>query len=152
MLAAEEYNAWAGLLYVHANLVRQLDVDLQSAHDISLITYEVLLMLWRADEHQLALADLATLVVLSLSGMSHLIDRLERDRLVVRQRSTEDRRKTYAVLTSEGLTCVQSAHRTHLKGVQLYFLDQLSTADIATLGRCWEQIIPGTQEAIRRNT
>jgi DNA-binding MarR family transcriptional regulator len=150
MLSADEREAWGGLRYVHATLVRQLDADLQSAHGVSLLAYEVLLLLWRAADRRLALADLAGLAVLSLSGMSHLADRLERDRLVLRQRSATDRRQTYAVLTAEGQSLVRAAHRTHREGIRRAFLNRLSPAQIAALGRCWEQIIPGTQLAMRR--
>ena len=113
MLSADERAAWGGLRYVHTTLVRQLDTDLQSAHGVSLLAYEVLLLLWRAADRRLALADLAALAVLSLSGISHLADRLERDRLVLRQPSATDRRQTYAVLTAEGQALVRAAQRTH---------------------------------------
>lgn len=150
MLSADERAAWGGLRYVHATLVRQLDADLQAAHGVSLLAYEVLLLLWRAADRRLALADLAALAVLSLSGMSHLADRLERDRLVLRQPSATDRRQTYAVLTAEGQALVRAAQRTHREGVRRAFLGRLSPAQIAALGRCWEQIIPGDQFAMRR--
>jgi DNA-binding MarR family transcriptional regulator len=150
MLSADERAAWGGLRYVHATLVRQLEADLQSAHGLSLLAYEVLLLLWRAADRRLALADLAALAVLSLSGMSHLADRLERDRLVLRQPSTTDRRQTYAVLTAEGQAMVRAAQRTHREGVRRAFLGRLSPAQIAVLVRCWEQIIPGAQFAMRR--
>jgi DNA-binding MarR family transcriptional regulator len=150
MLSADERTAWGGLRYVHATLVRQLDAELQSEHGVSLLAYEVLLLLWRAADHRLPLADLAALAGLSLSGISHLADRLERDRLVMRQRSATDRRQTYAVLTAAGLALVRAAHRTHREGVRRAFLDRLSPAQITALGRCWEQIIPGAQFAMRR--
>ena len=150
MLSADERAAWGGLRYVHTTLVRQLDTDLQSAHGVSLLAYEVLLLLWRAADRRLALADLAALAVLSLSGMSHLADRLERARLVLRQPSATDRRQTYAVLTAEGLALIRAAHRTHRESIRRAFLDRLSPAQITALGHCWEQIRPGAQSAMRR--
>lgn len=149
MLNASEYTAWAGFLYVHATLVRQLDQALQSAHQLQLSDYEALLFLDLAPDHQLRMSDLARSVVLSLSGVSHLVARLERSGLVVRERAHEDGRGNYARLTQQGRERLYAARETHLQGIRQVFLDHFAPAELEQLGMLWERLVPGTGQAIR---
>lgn len=151
VLLPAEYTAWAGLLYVHANLVRQLDAELQARHQLPLSNYEVLLFLVLAPNRQMRMSELAQSIVLSLSGLSRLVDRLERDGYVVRQQAEEDRRGNYVHLTSQGYERWQAAHATHLAGIRRLFVDRLDAAALELLGNYWERILPGTHAAIEIN-
>ena len=150
MLNAREYTAWAGFLYVHATLVRRLDQALQAAHQLQLTDYEALLFLELAPNHQLRMSDLARNVVLSLSGVSHLVARLERAGLVERQRAREDGRGNYARLTERGRERLAAAHQTHLSGVRAAFLDHFEPSELDQLAQFWECLVPGTRQAIRK--
>src|SRR3954452_18922028 len=81
-LSAEELAAWGGLLRTHARLVRELDGELQSVHALPLSSYEVLLRLAGAPEGKMRMSELADAVLLSRSGVTRLVDRLQGDRLV----------------------------------------------------------------------
>src|SRR3712207_1875934 len=78
-LAPEELAAWRGLLRVHSALVKALDAELLAEHDLPLTSYEVLINLQAAPDHRRRMAELAEGVLLSRSGMTRLVDRLERD-------------------------------------------------------------------------
>jgi DNA-binding MarR family transcriptional regulator len=140
-LSVLEGAAWAGFLRAHLHLTRRLDADLQAAHGMSLSSYEVLLHLSWSPRQRMRMAELAESVLLSPSGISRLVDRLERDGLVARQASAEDRRGSYTVLTEEGLCRWREAHGTHIAGVRKYFLAHFTEAELRSLGRSWERVV-----------
>src|ERR671917_1519650 len=101
-LTAEELAAWRGLLRVHSALVKALDAELMAGHDLPLSSYEVLINLQAAPGRRRRMAELADSVLLSRSGMTRLVDRLERDGLLVRDTCDSDGRGCFAVLTDRG--------------------------------------------------
>jgi DNA-binding MarR family transcriptional regulator len=143
-LGPEELAAWRGFLRVQSSLFHQLDAELSATHDLSLRSYEVLLLLEDAPQRRLRMADLSRSVLLSASGMTRLVDRLERDGLVGRERCPEDGRGYFAVLTAEGDRRLQEARVTHLAGVRRLFLDRLDGDDLKRLAAYWEVLVPGS--------
>ena len=79
-LSAAELGAWRGMLRVHTALVKALDAELAAAHDLPLSSYEVLITLESAPGRKRRMAELADSVLLSRSGMTRLVDRLEKRR------------------------------------------------------------------------
>ena len=143
-LSSTELGAWRGLLRVHAALVKQLDAELSAAHQLPLSSYEVLLTLESAPAHKLRMAELADSVLLSRSGMTRLVDRLEKDGLLLRDHCTADGRGCYAVLTDKGAEMLATARPTHLEGVRERFLRHFSDEELVILAGIWERIIPGS--------
>jgi DNA-binding MarR family transcriptional regulator len=153
-LSAEELAAWRGFLRVHSALLRQLDADLSAAHGLPLRSYEVLLLLDGAPDRRLRMTDLSRSVLLSPSGVTRLVDRLEREGLVSRERCADDGRGSYAVLTAAGDRQLTAARSTHLAGVRRLFLDRFTDADLRVLAGCWDRVVPGaagSDAAWRRN-
>jgi DNA-binding MarR family transcriptional regulator len=138
-----ELAAWRGFLRVHAALLRELDRELEEGHGLPLTHYEVLLHLWNAPEHRLRMTDLANSVLLSQSGLTRLVDRMERAGYVVREPCAADRRVLYARLTDAGRARFAEAGPTHLAGVRRRFLDHFSERELAELGAFWERLQPG---------
>src|SRR5918912_4530868 len=89
-LAPRELAAWRGLLRVHSALVKALDAELLAEHDLPLTSYEVLINLQAAPEKRRRMAELAEGVLLSRSGMTRLVDRLESEGLLERDACTSD--------------------------------------------------------------
>src|SRR4051794_34101556 len=145
-LSAAELGAWRGLLRVHTALVKALDAELAEAHDLPLISYEVLITLESAPDRKRRMAELADRVLLSRSGMTRLVDRLERDGLLVRDTCTADGRGCYAVLTEKGAELLARARPTHLDGVRERFLAHFSADELELLGSMWERVLPGASE------
>jgi DNA-binding MarR family transcriptional regulator len=142
-LSPSELAAWRGLLRSHAALVRGLDGELRTGHDLSLHEYEVLLTLAGAPEGRMRMSELATAVVLSQSGLTRLVDRLARDGSVVRRRCNGDRRGLNAELTDAGRLRFGEARITHLAGVRSRFLEHFDDAELEVMGRFWERVLPG---------
>jgi DNA-binding MarR family transcriptional regulator len=141
-LRPDELGAWRGLLRVHDHLTRTLDAELTSAHQLPLPSYEVLLFLARAENGRLRMSELADSVLLSRSGLTRLVDRLEREGLVERKRCPEDARGLYATITDSGRRRFREARGTHLAGVRHHFLGQFSAEELVHLGRLWDRILP----------
>ena len=142
-LAPEELAAWRGLLRVHSALVKALDAELLAGHELPLTSYEVLINLQAAPGRRRRMAELADGVLLSRSGMTRLVDRLEKDGLLRRDTCTDDGRGAYAVLTEKGAAALAEARHTHLDGVREKFLKQFDEGELRVLAEYWERVIPG---------
>ena len=145
-LTDREIAAWRGFLRVHAALLRELDRELEAAHGLPLTHYEVLLHLWNAPDERLRMSDLAESVLLSQSGITRLVDRLEKAGLVVREPCPGDRRVLYARLTDVGRARLVEARPTHLAGVRARFVDHFDEPELAQLTAAWERLRPGVTE------
>ncbi|MFF0087244.1 MarR family winged helix-turn-helix transcriptional regulator [Streptomyces canus] len=140
-LDADQERAWRSVLKGHALLVGRLDADLREHADMSLIDYDVLVQLSEAPERRLPMADLARAVVYSRSGLTRLVDSLERRSLVARERSRSDRRSWYAVLTDDGLAALEAAWPVHVAGVRAYFAAHTDPEQARTLAAVFGAVI-----------
>jgi len=148
-LAPEELGAWRGLLRIHSALVKALDAELLAAHSLPLTSYEVLINLQAAPGRRRRMAELADGVLLSRSGMTRLVDRLEREGLLERDACTDDGRGTFAVLTDKGEALLDEARRTHLDGVRERFLQHFEGDELRLLADYWERVLPGAADLSR---
>ncbi len=145
-LEPRELAAWRGMLKVHSALVKALDAELEAAHNLPLSSYEVLIYLRVAPEKRLRMAELADRTLLSRSGMTRLVDRLERDGLLRRDTCSSDARGCFAVLTERGEEVLAGARATHLAGVRARFLRHLDADDLEALGTAFNQVLAGNQD------
>jgi DNA-binding MarR family transcriptional regulator len=143
LLSPQELAAWRGLLRVHARLTKELDAELLREHRLPLSSYEVLLFLADSPRGRLRMSELADGVLLSRSGLTRLVDRMERDGLLRRRRCEEDQRGWFAEITDEGRELFASARKTHLDGVRERFLGRLSADEQRKLAALWEKVSPG---------
>ncbi|SEG98733.1 DNA-binding transcriptional regulator, MarR family [Nonomuraea solani] len=138
-LTVEELTVWRMLRRAQVRITRHLEAELLVAHDLPLASYEVLLQLAESPGRRLRMNDLAGRVLLSRSGLTRLIDRLQRDGLVAREACADDARGLFAVLTEAGETRLAEATPTYLRGIRAQFLDVLNAGEIgqirAMLGR-----------------
>jgi DNA-binding MarR family transcriptional regulator len=142
-LEAHELGAWRGMLRVHSALVKALDAELLAAHGLPLTSYEVLINLQAAPGRRRRMAELADGVLLSRSGTTRLVDRLERDGLLERDTCDSDGRGCFAVLTDKGEELLQVARATHLDGVRERFLRHFGPDELEQMKAYWERVIPG---------
>jgi DNA-binding MarR family transcriptional regulator len=142
-LSPAELGAWRGMLRVHSALVKALDAELLAAHGLPLSSYEVLINLDAAPDHRRRMSELADSVLLSRSGMTRLVDRLERDGLLERDQCTDDGRGWFAVLTERGAEVLASARATHLAGIRERFLQHFDEAELQRLAVGWDRVVPG---------
>jgi DNA-binding MarR family transcriptional regulator len=146
-LDAREMDAWRGMLRVHAAVTKALDAEMEARHGLPLSSYEVLLVLADADGERMRMCDLASSILLSRSGLTRLVDRLERDGLLERQSCPSDARGAFARLTPAGRARFDEARRTHLAGVRTLFLDRLEPEEQELLGRMWSRLLPAATRA-----
>ena len=142
-----ELRAWRGMLRVHATLTKALDAELEAAHGLPLSSYEVLMHLADADGQRMRMSDLADMVILSRSGLTRLVDRLEREGLIARESCPSDARGSYATLTPAGRRKLDAARTTHLAGVRSQFLQHFSVEELEVLGAAWDRLLPGAVNA-----
>jgi DNA-binding MarR family transcriptional regulator len=128
-----ELAAWRGLVRVHAALVKELDAELEARHGLPLTSYEVLRSLRKSPDGKLRMAELAEHALLSRSGMTRLIDRLEREGMVGRTTCDKDGRGCYAVLTEQGRASVEQARSTYIAVVRSGFVRHFSIEEMQDL-------------------
>jgi DNA-binding MarR family transcriptional regulator len=143
LLSERELRAWRGLLRVHARLVKALDTELENEHGLAVTSYEVLMYVADSPEGRMRMHDLASSVLLSRSGLTRLVDRLEREKLIKRETCDTDARGAFAVLTPAGRDKLTAARRTHLDGVRRHFVEHLSPEELERLGEIWAKVSPG---------
>ena len=130
----------------HASLVDVLSRELEAECQLPLAWYEVLLHLNWAPERRLRMRELAASVLLSKSGITRLVDRMEAAGLVERVSCPRDRRGSYAVLTEAGRRSFKKAGPIHLRGVSEHFAAHVSDAEARTLANLlWRIAEQGSQ-------
>jgi DNA-binding MarR family transcriptional regulator len=131
--------AWRAFVNAHAAVIDHIERELSAAGRISLAWYDVLVALWEAPDHRLRLNELARVIVLSRSGLTRLVDRLEEAGLLRREPSPGDLRGFYAVLTPEGREAQLRAWPVYARGIATHFAQHLTDAEAAivaeSLGR-----------------
>src|SRR5213596_1794868 len=112
-----ELRTWIRFLAAHSAMTRELEAQLMGAHGLTLSDYDVLVQIARAPKCQMRNIELAKAVVLTRSGVTRLVDGLERDGLVARVSCPSDKRGTLITLTDAGIQKLREAAGTHLDGV-----------------------------------
>jgi len=133
-LTSEELHTWRTFLRSHATVTRRLEAELVAEHDLPLASYDVLVQLSEAPDRRLRMVELADAVLLSRSGLTRLVDRMEAEGYVRREPSPDDARGIFAVMTDKGFTTLRAASRTHLAGVSEHVIDRLTPSELAGLG------------------
>lgn len=125
--------AFVALLRAHSALTRQLNAQLQAEHGLTISDFEVLLRLARAPDRRMRRVDLAQEVLLTASGITRLLDGLERGGFVRRDFCTADRRVVYAVLTDEGHAKLRAAAETHFGQLEELLGGRFDAAELTEL-------------------
>jgi len=141
-----QLTAWQRLLRANCVVSRVLDGELQAAHGLTISDYDVLVQLRDAEGNCLTMSDLSRRTTLTRSGMTRLVQGLERDGLVQRRSCRTDARVSYAVITDNGLAVLEDARRTHHAGIRRVFADHFSTEEGEQLAELLARI-PGVTDA-----
>src|SRR5262245_48298658 len=125
--------AWRGFIKSHATIIAAIDRELVEANCLPLHWYDVLIELIEAPEQRLRMHELATKVVLSRSGLTRLVDRLEKEGLLRREPDLTDRRGFFAILTEQGRKALQQSWPVYARGIDTYFTRHLSDEEAERL-------------------
>jgi DNA-binding MarR family transcriptional regulator len=142
-LDAAEEAAWRALARALIVVPRVLEAELLAEHRLTLAEYAVLMNLSEEPDRSLRMSDLASRVALSLSGISRVVDRLNRDGLVERVRCPSDARGLLAVLTDAGFARLRAAYPTHLRGVREHVVAHLDQLDLRIFAEAVSRFAPG---------
>src|SRR6476619_6059384 len=126
-------DSWVSYLRSHSAITRELSAQLQREHGLTLNDYEVVLVLSHAEGGMMRRVDLAETILLTASGITRLLEGLERAGYVCKETCASDARVSYAKLTDEGLAKLRVAGVTHLRGIDELFLGRYSGSALATL-------------------
>jgi DNA-binding MarR family transcriptional regulator len=140
---SEGHAVWRHYLRGHATVTRALEAELLARQELSLAAFDVLAELAQAPERRMRMTELADAVLLSRSGVTRMVDRLERLGLVTRGRVEEDGRGIAATLTDHGQEQLDRASVTHVAAVQRHFVNRLDETDLRDLRRISRRLTAG---------
>lgn len=132
--------AWIRLIRGHASATRAMSAQLELEHGLTINDYEALLHLSRADEGRMRRVDLAGMLLLTPSGVTRLLDGLEKTGLVERGSCASDRRVTYAILTEDGASRLREASESHIAAVRSFFEARFSDEELDQLAGLLERL------------
>lgn len=132
--------AWKAFLAFHAKAVEAIERELAGAGQLPRSWVDVLIALQEAPGHRLRMHELASAVVLSPSGLSRLVDRLEARGLIERQPCSEDRRCQFAAMTGDGVAALEAAWPTYSAGILRHFGSRLTEAEFQSLRQLLDRL------------
>jgi DNA-binding MarR family transcriptional regulator len=118
--------AWVRFLRAHAAVTRELSARLETTHGLTLSDYDVLVQLYYAPERSLRRVDIARAVLLTASGITRLLDGLERSGWVEKRACASDARVSYAALTEAGIAKFEAAQAAHRTDIEELFASRFS--------------------------
>lgn len=154
-LSDGDLRAWRAVLRAQAAAVRRINASLTDSGGLALESYDVLLELYHAPGRRLRLGELGERVVLTRSGISRLVSRLEREGLVEREAVDGDGRGVVAHLTREGVRRFRATWPLYARGIDEHFARHLRRGDAARVASALERVVdaaadgPGDQRTGR---
>ncbi len=135
-----ERAAWGGFIVAQSRLFQRIEDDLRKRFRLTHAEFEVLLRLNFAATGRARIQDLAARSLLTRSGTSRAVERLERAGLVERHDAQEDGRGAYARLTKQGRAHFLAAAKEHVALVRREFLTRFSREELGQLAEFWRRL------------
>ena len=143
----EEFQAWRGLIRMRETVMREIDRRLHQHGDLSLADYGILITLVTAPRLRLRMSDLGAQRMLTPSGITRVVTRLEERGLVRREPDSADGRAALAALTRPGLEALRRAQVIHHATVRELLLSRLTPRELDRLAQLYEKALPGVVSA-----
>ena len=143
-LTPEEREAWLFISSIIFNLTRRLENQLQREADLSYVEYMVLAMLSESPELSLTMTELALTTNTLPARLSRVVARLEKDSLVERSISREDRRVSICHLLPAGLERIQQVAPGHVAEVRRQIFDHLNEQQVYDLANIGTSVLGDT--------
>lgn len=128
-----ERAAWGGFIAAQSTMFARIEDDLRARFALTHTEFEVLLRLFKSPTGKMRIQELAARSLLSRSGTSRAVERLERAGYVARLAAVEDGRGAYAALTELGREHFAKAAPAHVELVRDSFLRKFSRDELAVL-------------------
>src|SRR5258708_1227553 len=124
---------WQSFLAVHRQIVEQLADEMLREHDLPLEWFDVLVHLADLPGMRARQKELRDRVLLSESGVSRLLVRMEKAGLITRSTADDDRRSIEIAVTDDGRAALLAAIESHLQLVASLLSNRLTATDQAAL-------------------
>lgn len=141
--APEPVFTWINLQQANRVIEAALEARLQSAADLSLPEYELLMRLQLGADHPLQMSQIAAQLINSPSGTTRIADRLERAGLIERETPRENRRVVHVKLTERGTEVLGRAHLAFREGLHEVFGSHLTEAEVTSLRATLRKLLEG---------
>lgn len=139
--------AWRRYYVSFWRIFAAIEADLQAAGLPSLSWYDALYELYLAPDRHLRMSELARSALLSRSGLTRLVDKLEREKLIERKSCPRDGRVQHAVLTDKGIEVLRKIWPVYRAGIAKYFAAHLSDAEAQEFARMMSKVVTAMQAA-----
>ncbi|GAB3700613.1 MarR family transcriptional regulator [Corynebacterium nasicanis] len=149
-LSEREVETWMNVWSFHVWLPTRLEAQLKRDAGISHYDYFALTQLWQSPEHTLRMSELAAACEMTLSHLSRVITRLEKQDFVRRLPDPDDGRSTLAELTSAGLALFEQAAPGHVSEVRRLIFDNLEPEEQKQFGEAMSKIVAAMGHGDRR--
>ena len=134
--------AWIALNRAQRHVFEAIEAELKSAGLPPLAWYDVLLELWREGGGRLRQGDLEHRMLFPQYGISRLVDRLEREELVRRERCEDDGRAYWVAISDKGLALRQRMWPVYAAAIQRHLGEKLSEEDAARIAEGLRRLVP----------
>ena len=145
-LDEEELDAFVALMHVNLQLINRLDRQLRKDAGMSFYDYTVLSRLSEAPDRTMRMSDLGHITGGSLSRLSQVVSRLEKNGWVTREPDAQDGRFTNAVLSDAGWDIVVATAPGHVAAARRIVIDRLTRMQIRQMSEISKRIIVGIEE------
>ncbi|MGP4021232.1 MarR family winged helix-turn-helix transcriptional regulator [Saccharopolyspora sp. 5N708] len=131
---------WRAIARAVLVIPRVLESELMEEQGLNIAEYKVLMTLSERPGRSTRMSELADAVAMSLSGLSRVVDRLERRELIARVRDESDGRGQVARLSKAGMDRLRKAYPSHLGSVRRHVVDHLAGLDLTALAAAFRKI------------
>ena len=135
-------DAWIALNRAQRHVVAAIEAELKSAGLPPLAWYDVLLELWRAPGGRLRQGDLEHKMLFPQYGISRLVDQLEREKLVRRERCEDDGRAYWVAISDKGLALRQRMSPVYAAAIQRHVGEKLPEQEAARIAEDLWKLVP----------
>lgn len=138
--------AWRKYYGSFWRVLAAIETDLAAAHLPSLRWYDALYELYVASDHRLRMSELARSALLSRSGLTRLVDKLEKEKLIERQSCADDGRALHAQLTAKGKDLLRKMWPVYRAGIATHFAAHFSEAEAVRLTAELSRVIEAVEQ------
>jgi DNA-binding MarR family transcriptional regulator len=141
VLPSGHLDAWRNYYVSFWRVFAAIEADLSAAKLPSLSWYDALYELYLAPDHHLRMSELARSALLSRSGLTRLVDRLEKEKLIERKSCPSDGRVQHAQLTDAGVALLRKMWPVYRAGIAKYFAANVTEDEAKEIAKVFQKVV-----------
>ena len=139
-LSQDEIRAWEAFIRAYAATSHALERQADTRGGLPLGEHFLLVQVAQAPETGIRPTDLAARSLLTKSGVTRALERLERDGLVSHRVCPSDKRGYFVVLTPKGRHLLRRSAPGHVRAIAQHFADPLTAEELRVVTAAMERI------------